>query len=335
MGMLCGSYGFGLILFTVLAQLLGERPWWFALLRNFAPYYFLPLIGLIPLAFLGRARRAAALLLSAGAVGLGWFGAYFIPKYPPEIERDLRVVTLNVGDFNTSLEEVALWLQQTGADIVLLQELPHEWATREINLLAQQYPHQFVQAANSFKFGNAVLSRHPIVQAENIHLDTSDRFVQQRAVLSVNEHDVAVYNIHLEPVLGDTPRFEPRQFYSPVLWMMLSYDNTRRDAQFHQISERIRTETLPVLVGGDFNTSEHTSSYNILTAELRDSFREVGVGLGGTWPKGGTFGTPAWLPPLLRIDYLWHNSALATLDVQVGPALTSDHLPLTADYALR
>lgn len=332
---MCAVYGVALIVFTVAAQLLGERPWWFALLRNFAPYYFLPLAGLIPLALLARARRAAALLLSAGALGMAWFGGYFIPKYPPEIEPDLRVVTLNVGDFNTSLEEVAHWLQGTNADVVLLQELPAAWATRPINLLAESYPHQFVQSARSFKYGNAILSKHPIVQAENIHLDETDRFVQQRAVLSVHDRRVVVYNVHFEPVLGDTPRFHPTRFYSPLLWMALAYDNTRRDQQFHQVAELARGESLPTLIGGDFNTSEHASSYNTLAAVLRDSFREVGVGLGGTWPQGGTFGTPHWLPPLLRIDYLWHNDALIALHAEIGDPLSSDHLPLTAEYALK
>lgn len=290
---------------------------------------------MIPLAFIARARRATALLISAGALGVAWFGVYFIPKYPPQMERDLRVVTLNVGDFNTSLEETAYWLQRADADLVLLQELPSTWASEPIDALTGLYLYQFVQSADHFKYGNAILSRYPILHAENIHLDENDRFVQQRAVVSFNGREIVVYNIHFEPVLGDTPRFQPRQFYSPVLWMILAYDNTRRDEQFQQIAERVRSETLPTLVGGDFNTSEHTSSYNTLAGVLRDSFREVGMGLGGTWPKGGTFGTPAWLPPLLRIDYLWHNDRLITLAAQVGTPLTSDHLPLTADYALR
>jgi hypothetical protein len=67
--LVCGGYGLLLIVFSVAAQLLGERPWWFALLRNFAPYYFLPLAALIPLAMLARARRALALLVPAAALG--------------------------------------------------------------------------------------------------------------------------------------------------------------------------------------------------------------------------------------------------------------------------
>jgi endonuclease/exonuclease/phosphatase (EEP) superfamily protein YafD len=243
-------------------------------------------------------------------------------------------VTLNVGDFNTSLEEIALWLETVNADVVLLQELPESWSTRPIDALTALYPYQFIQSAARIQFGNAVLSRHPMISANHLHLSASDRFVQQRVVLSVDNREIVVYNIHLEPVLGDTPRFAPRRLYSLLLWMILSYDNTRRDEQFHQLARVIRHERLPVLVGGDFNTSEHASSYHVLAAVLRDSFREVGTGFGSTWPNGGMFGTPAWLPPLLRIDYLWHSSALITLNAQVGPALSSDHLPLIADYAI-
>jgi endonuclease/exonuclease/phosphatase family metal-dependent hydrolase len=40
------------------------------------------------------------------------------------------------------------------------------------------------------------------------------------------------------------------------------------------------------------------------------------------------------LPPLVRIDYVWHTPDLRALRCQTGPDGGSDHLPLQAELAL-
>ena len=60
-------------------------------------------------------------------------------------------------------------------------------------------------------------------------------------------------------------------------------------------------------------------------------YRDAGIGLGTTWPvlRSGWLGR--LLPPLMRLDYIWHSAHFQVTDAQVGPALGSDHLPLIAD----
>jgi endonuclease/exonuclease/phosphatase (EEP) superfamily protein YafD len=40
------------------------------------------------------------------------------------------------------------------------------------------------------------------------------------------------------------------------------------------------------------------------------------------------------MPPLVRIDYVWHSDDFHAVEAALGPYLGSDHLPVTAALAL-
>ena len=97
----------------------------------------------------------------------------------------------------------------------------------------------------------------------------------------------------------------------------------------------VRSVEGPQLVTGDFNQTEWSPSYPLVTAELRDSFREAGWGFGHTFPS--TLSWARWdiSLPLLRIDYIFHSGELLAQDARVGPASRSQHLPVIVDLAFR
>ena len=76
--------------------------------------------------------------------------------------------------------------------------------------------------------------------------------------------------------------------------------------------------------------SDQTSIYASLASQMGDSFREAGIGLGTTWPAFQVVGMNPGLPPLIRIDYIWHSRGFQAVNAEVGPYLGSDHLPVTA-----
>jgi endonuclease/exonuclease/phosphatase family metal-dependent hydrolase len=67
---------------------------------------------------------------------------------------------------------------------------------------------------------------------------------------------------------------------------------------------------------------------------MTDSFKEAGTGFAGSWPVSTARGLPRFLPPLVRIDYIWHSAGLRALDAHIGPAIGSDHLPVRATLTL-
>ena len=91
---------------------------------------------------------------------------------------------------------------------------------------------------------------------------------------------------------------------------------------------------LPFIVAGDFNTSDQDAMYPALAARMIDSFRERGVGFGTSWPSPGMLPIPVFLPPLVRIDYIWHSPGISTRAAWQARTVGSDHLPLVADLVI-
>jgi endonuclease/exonuclease/phosphatase family metal-dependent hydrolase len=178
-----------------------------------------------------------------------------------------------------------------------------------------------------------VLSRYPIVSAENIDLASKGLAPQQRLYLSVQGQTIAIYNVHLAQPIGRVNRIKipfARRFDDPFL----RYDDTGRNDEINALLLSLKSEKVPYIVAGDFNTSDQGATYGILASQIADTFREAGSGLGGTWPAAGEAGWPRFVPALIRIDYIWRSPAFRAVEAHQGPKLGSDHLPLLATLEL-
>jgi endonuclease/exonuclease/phosphatase (EEP) superfamily protein YafD len=76
--------------------------------------------------------------------------------------------------------------------------------------------------------------------------------------------------------------------------------------------------------------SEYSAIYQDIADTMTDAYREANSDWGGTWPISVVEELPRFVPPLLRVDYVWHSDHFQTLKAQRGPPLGSDHLPLYA-----
>lgn len=317
-----GAYALGLLLFLVLRLVLGDGLWWLALLGNFTPWYFAALIVLLPLALLSRAKRPALMLLPLALLGLLWFGRLYLPKAQADAgdAPTLNVISFNVWGDNQNLTDVEDWLREMQADVVAIIELPQAWADG-FPALQDAYPEQFVLSElGGVSWDSAILSKYPILSAEAFYLGD---IPQARVVVNVNGQEVVVYGIHLYVPSGRIP-------HAPLS----VYNDAPRDAQIRNLIERVKAETLPYVVAGDFNMSDQSLVYNELAAVMRDSFREAGTGLGTSWFHAQRFGLPSLIPPLVRIDYIWHSAGFRAISAALGPYLGSDHLPVYATLAL-
>ncbi|MEO8393004.1 MAG: endonuclease/exonuclease/phosphatase family protein [Chloroflexota bacterium] len=334
-GFLTGVYTLALLLFVILRLIFGDSLWWLAFFGNFTPFYFAVLIALLPLALLVRARRAALLMLPLVLIGLLMFAPPYLPKAQATTQAQaaptadsFRLITFNVWGDNPDMSRIEDWLKTQQADAVVTIELPPAWANG-VPVLKEVYPQQITNHAQGIYWGSTVLSSHPIISTDVFNLG---EIPQQRIVIEVGGQQIAIYAIHLYLPVGDKPHI-PLQtnFYSNSF---LSYDGAKREAQIHTLLDRLKGEPLPYVVAGDFNLSDQAAAYNDLASTMGDSFREVGVGLGTSWPSFQAFGLPAVIPPLVRIDYIWHSDSLRALQAEEGPFLGSDHRPMLATLAL-
>ncbi len=329
LSLLIGLYALGLLTFTILRLIFGDSLWWLAFFGNFTPFYFAALIGLLPLALIVRARRSVLLMIPLALLGLLMFVPPYLPKAQAKnVPDSFRVITFNVWGDNPDMSRIETWLNTQKADAVVTIELPHAW-TNGVPALKDVYPQQSTHIAQGIYWGSTVLSPHPIIAAEVFDLG---EIPQQRIVLDIHGQQVALYAIHLYLPIGDKPHLPlTTNFYGSAFF---SYDGAKRGAQIEALLERLKDEPLPYIVAGDFNLSDQAAAYTDLAAAMGDSFREVGMGLGTSWPAFQVFGLPSVVPPLVRIDYIWHSDHLRALEATEGPFLGSDHRPLAATLAL-
>lgn len=317
---LAAAYGF-----LGLRALFSEQ-WIIGLLSNFTLLTFAPLITLLPAAALTGARRLAIWMLPLSLGGLFWVGRYFVPKAPPPPSHPLSVVTLNVWVDNPTLDRTAAWLRDSGADVILLQEVPLIWQAG-IDGLQDVYPYQAAQPRLPLGKAKLLLSRHPILSLTHFRLTDEDIFVQQRAVIEAHGTEIALYNVHLYPLKGDYPRLIVRP-YNLLINTLLAYDETIRRAQVDDLLRRIADEPLPYIVAGDFNFSDQNRLYDRLAESMRDAFMDAGMGFGWTWRADMGESTHRFIPALARIDYVWHGAGLRAVTAEVGPGVGSDHYPV-------
>jgi len=301
------------------------------LLNDFAPVVFFPLPFVLLVTCMIRVRYLIVLALVHSLVAGLWFGPRFLPKYSAhDSEFTLNVVTFNVWGHNAQLKGAQEWFREVKADVILLQEIPEQYANYQIPELADLYPYQVSQSTATRWWGNLFLSRYPILSVENLPGDGVP--AQQRFTIDVDGQILAIYNVHFAMPIGASRLPQLKNHY--VLQTALGYNNSARNAEIARLLSRLETELHPYIVAGDFNMSEDAVIYGKIADVMRDSYREGSGGWGGTWPISVVDELPRFTPPLLRVDYIWYSGHFCVVEAQVGPRLGSDHLPLFAELEL-
>lgn len=328
-----GLYLLFMLLYLVARHFFGDSFWPLNLVNTFALLLFAPGGGLLLVALLRRSRPALLSLAPVLLIGVLWFAPRFIPRSTAAAP-DLRVLSNNVWHRNHTPEAVVALAQAEQPDVILLQEVAFGMPLDALNA---DYPHQTTQIdeirAGIYRAVNLTLSRTPFVISEKIHLDLPGFPYLYRSVIEVRGQRVALYNVHLKSPDGGTPRGNIGRHIYP-LRVAFAFDDRTRNSQLEALLMHLATEPYPFIVAGDFNLSDLSVTYNRLDAGLHDSFAEVGFGLGTTWPAVALLGWPDFIPPLLRMDYIWSGNDLRPVKAWQGSFTGSDHLPLLADFVL-
>lgn len=219
------------------------------------------------------------------------------------------VATFNVKFSQHPDRVIALFRAEAalgGADVVALQEMKEDGVERIARALG--YDYVYYPSARHPKshgnFGNAVLSRWPIVADRKLVLPHLSRWRKlQRAacvaVIEVNGRRVQVVSAHLETPFGISRR--------------------QRHDQARTIVEDARQSRYPVIVAGDFNSRWIASDFE--RAGFRWATREV----------GGTFRWFEWDHVfVLGVPVPEHPRAGRVRDTKGA----SDHRPVWAEIDL-
>ncbi len=332
-------YATMLITYLLVRMVIGDGFWRVSFINTFAHWLLFPVFVLLPLALVLRTRRVVYGLLPVFTIATFWIVPYFLPKFiPPPEGTVFRVLTLNTRALIDNIQPVEQFLVESGADVVLLQEVNAVNAASLLPSLRAIYPYQSNWSDKPLQSDNQLLSKFPIESIDYFELGLPETRAPIRAILNVNGVQVAVYNVHLDWPGGyarPAPSFLREKFENNyILRSALGFDDAVRNRQISALLEVLKSEPHPFVVGGDFNMSDFAVTYGQVAARLHDSFREGGWGMGASWPVMRIYGLPSFTPPLVRIDYLWHNDGLRTIKAWQGTPVGSDHLPLIAELEL-
>ncbi len=319
------AYPVGLLLLMAVHLTMPQREGILALSQIFAPYLFLPLLPLLPLALLrGAVPLRIALLLCAVAFGLRYVPRLSSPTVvvmPGAIQITALSWNVKGGGDPASIRQMLLSKQP---DIAAFEEI--DWRPLQTDEeLVRLYPNFFVQPPYDTTSGIVLLSKFPMSEAGVPQIDPSlwERPRMVQAKLDVGGQVLNVVAVHPSPA-GRRCRFS------------LCYDSSLRDARLSAIRSHIEPAMQggeAVLLMGDFNTTEREPGYWDMSRGLQDSFKAVGAGVGNTWG-------PDWLRnrglALLRIDYIFAGPKLRPLQAEVDCApRTSDHCAIMGRFEFR
>ena len=306
-----------LLVATVLA--FAGRWWWVADLFNvFRVQYVLGLaVVLIVQAFV-RPRWLVgvwvlgvvlnvAVVAAAGWGSMGWASGTSGGAEP------LTVLHCNVLTGNHELGPLVDWIEESGADLVFLQELtPFQWGLLEPRLTGYRLA---VDATEGGARGVAMLVQDEgavAFEANVLRIDAGDG---DRPVIEARvEHDGGV--IHFLSLHTKRPgskqylEIQRDELHAAAVWAA-----QRREAE----------PDAEIVIVGDFNAVPWSSHINHLRRaadlELAD-----GVTLHPTWR------TPMPTPLRIPIDYALHSGGLAVTGYALGPDVGSDHLPIRLTF---
>jgi endonuclease/exonuclease/phosphatase family metal-dependent hydrolase len=259
---------------------------------------------------------AVALVVLAG-VGL-WAVVNRAPQ-PDEIGvagGPLRVMTYNIhqginADLVMDLEEIADVIVAERPDVVLLNEVNRARATNgfvdTLPLISRRLGMVYVFGANyrDGQYGNALLSRYPILGWDNLHYahNTTETRGLLRVVVQAPGGPVAIFGTHLDHSEGPG------------------------DARAEQVAEALAVwdGAARTILLGDLNAEPDAPELQgIYNAGFLDVLQATGQG------SLFTFWDAA---PSRRIDFIFVTPDLTPVRAWVVRSRASDHLPVMAEVA--
>ncbi len=303
-----------LILFTWLGVYLvtGERFTLIALINFIAVHLFIPLLLVAIVAIICKSKWLAVGFMTGVLASVWFWGDLFLPRVdqPTSIEPPLTVMTYNVLAWHDQYDPILETIRIENPDILLLQELNTNLASRLENELRNEYPYQVLKPVDH-PTGIGVISKFPI-QASEVSVPQLWAGGPQILDLEWNGEQIRLVNFHMVPTTGILPLDEVEE-------------SIRSREQEAQILAGLANQSGSAIMGGDANTTSLSDAYQTITEVLVDSYRAAGFGLGHTFPGStipesdrphiGSLYVPAWLA---RIDYVFHSDDWTTISARTA-----------------
>ena len=239
------------------------------------------------------------------------------PVDPPEGEVSVKVMSYNLhSGFNTdgqmNLETLAQIIEENDPDVIGLQEVSRGWVIDSspdmLQWLSQRLDMPYVEGSSDGAiWGNAILSRYPIIRSETVPLPPDDLLIKRAYTKA--EIDIG----------GETMLFIDTHFHQ------IDEDSDIRQLQVPPLLEAWNNASHTVIVG-DFN-AEPDSPEMVMMADagLVDISAAIGPRERDTYYSAD---------PNKQIDFIWASDDWKASDFSIPQTTASDHLPLVVTLSL-
>jgi endonuclease/exonuclease/phosphatase (EEP) superfamily protein YafD len=192
--------------------------------------------------------------------------------------------------------------------VVAVQELSPRWAQAFASpAFTRAYPHR-VEDVRRDAFGSGIYSRAPLLDADILQ---TPAMPIARATIAIEGSQVRIYSVHSPP---------PSHPAWVALW----------SSGLAAVESAARRETLPVVLAGDFNATEHSAWYARFLADgYRSAHDACRRPFATTWPNGMLRMLP------IRIDHVFLSRELGCVSVREGAGSGSDHRPVIVELVRR
>ncbi|MBI1317673.1 MAG: hypothetical protein GC168_01835 [Candidatus Hydrogenedens sp.] len=287
----------------------GGMPWYLSLASYAVPAY--PLLAAIGLMLcLHRPRQNGTI----AAVISGICIAVTLPIYgspvtvPPRTEAaSLRLYVANVYIMNHDPSKVLNEISRENPDLVLLQEVDPDWATR-LAPLESSYPHHAVLPRSpGGKPDLAVYWRGDTLKPPELLSD--DGLPAISLSLQLDGMPVEFLNIHTAAPFSPSRASRYRQ-------------------QMAALATYVQRCDTPLVIAGDLNATIWSDEYRVLMSLGKLTNARQGRGVLGTWPS--------FLGPLRTpLDHVLVSPEISVLACATGVGIGSDHRPLCVTVAAK
>ncbi len=237
--------------------------------------------------------------------------------------KTLTILSYNVNGFTNNKEgtevtdqKIIDFIKTKNVDIFCIQE----FSAIKYKLFEKEYPYFFKTniIAGFDKSVMAIFSKYPILDKGYINFPNSKNGAMY-VDLKVNNQYIRIYNIHLESYKSDAiHQLNNPKSYSAIIKRIGKAEKTREE-QAILVKNHINNFRGKVIICGDFNATQFSSSYNILSNSMKDSFIESGKGFGLTYKL---YNYP------FRLDYILIDKNFKILSHENFELELSDHEPV-------
>lgn len=287
--------------------------------------------------------------------GVGYAGRYYqFGNNDKQIVGDspqLNVFSYNVRLFNrfkwqgntSTLDSIFDFMAQNKFNLICLQEFYNHPEKQEVmkNYMKTKLPDvkyseisYYFRNSKTNRVGLAILSKYPIIRTGDIQFQESNNAAVYSDIL-FEKDTIRIYNIHLQSIslkyddyriIDSLIHLNP-QGIDEMKGIPIGFRNAykKRATQALNVSNHIKQSPYPVVLCGDFNDTPLSYTYQKILGNMKDAYRESGIGTGQTY-KGKL--------PSYRIDYIFYSDYFTSSDFETLSLSLSDHYPITSNLSI-